>query len=121
MHQRKEEDKGPGQTAGDPPPEKVSPEDEFVFPDWDNPEDRDDGAPEGYYDEDDEEYDDDEDDEDDGYIPEPGDPDYDLSEAAGYVGYDPPSHEGPVPQWAITAGAVLLILAIVIPVILAIR
>ncbi len=81
------------------------------FPDWDNPEDADDemeDAPEGYYG--------DEAGEDDGYIPGPDDPDYDLSEEAGYVGYDPPRHRGLVPQWAIIVFSIVLILSIVLPV-----
>ena len=82
------------------------------FPDWNNPEDEED-APEGYYDEEDED--------DEGYVPGPDDPDYDLSEAAGYAGYKEPSHRGLFPQWAIAVVSVVLILAIVIPVILAAR
>jgi hypothetical protein len=87
------------------------------FPDWDNPEDEDEDwedAPEGYYDdEDDIEAEDDEGD--DGYIPGPGDPDYDLSEAAGYAGWEEPSRRGIVPQWAIVVFSIVLILAILIP------
>ena len=76
------------------------------FPDWDNPEDVE-GEPEGYYD--------DEADEDGGYIPGPDDPDYDLSEAAGYAGYEPPRRRGLVPQWVIFVFSIILILAFVIP------
>jgi|SRR3990172_8670965 len=80
------------------------------FTDWDNPEDEfDDDAPEGYYEEDDD---------DDSYVPGPGDPDFDLSEAAGYAGWDEPKREGIVPRWAIIAVSLLLILAILTPVIL---
>lgn len=83
------------------------------FPDWDNPEDTDDqweDAPEGYYD--------DEPDEEDGYIPGPDDPDYDLSEAAGYAGYEPPRRRGIVPQWVIVVVSLVLILSFVIPLLL---
>ena len=56
------------------------------FVDWNNPEDFEDDTPEGYYD----------DEEDDGsYIPGANDPDYDLSEAAGYAGYQPPPRRAP--------------------------
>jgi hypothetical protein len=75
------------------------------FRDWDNPEDFDEGAPEGYYD--------DEDDEDDSYVPGPDDPDYDLSEAAGYSGWEAPEHRGILPQWVIAAVSILLIVAFV--------
>jgi hypothetical protein len=83
------------------------------FPDWDNPEDGE-GAPEGYYDEDYEE-------EDEDYVPDETDPDYDLSEAASYSGYEPSTGEGPIPQWVITAMAVAVVLAIVLGLILALR
>ena len=76
------------------------------FTDWDNPEDFDEGAPEGYYDED----------EDDGYFPGPDDPDYDLSEQAGYADWEPPPHRGFAPQWVIAAVSILLIIAILVPV-----
>jgi len=92
------------------------------YPDWNNPEDQED-APEGYYDEEDEEYDDEDEDEDDddSYVPGPDDPDYDLSEAAGYAGYDAPARSGPFPSWAIAVISVVLILAIVVPVLLSVR
>ncbi len=79
------------------------------FPDWDNPEDEE-GEPEGYYD--------DEVDEDGGYIPGPDDPDYDLSEAAGYAGYEPPRRRGLVPQWVIVVFSIVLILSILVPLLL---
>jgi hypothetical protein len=79
------------------------------FTDWDNPEDYEEDAPEGYYDEDDD---------DDSYVPGPDDPDYDLSEAAGYAGWEAPRREGPVPQWVIVVASLLLILAILTPVLL---
>jgi len=80
------------------------------FTDWDNPEDQDfdDDTPEGYYDED----------EDDSYIPSPDDPDFDLSEAAGYAGWEERRRQGIVPNWAIVGVSLLLILAILTPVIL---
>jgi len=81
------------------------------FTDWDNPEDDefDDDTPEGYYEED----------ADDGsYVPGPEDPDFDLSEAAGYAGWEEPKREGIVPHWVIIAVSLLLILAILTPVIL---
>jgi len=79
------------------------------FVDWDNPEDSEDDTPEGYYD-----------DEEDGgsYIPGPDDPDYDLSEAAGYAGWQPSRRAGVFPQWVIVAVSLLLILAILTPLIL---
>jgi hypothetical protein len=80
------------------------------FPDWDNPEDFDDereDEPEGYYD--------DQLDHEGAYVPQPGDTDYDLSEAAGYAGYDPPKRKGIVPQWVIVVFTLALILAFVIP------
>ena len=83
------------------------------FPDWDNPEDVDDereDAPEGYYD--------DEVDDEGGYIPGPDDPDYDLSEAAGYAGYEPPKRRGLVPQWVIVAFSIALVLSILVPLLL---
>ena len=75
------------------------------FTDWDNPEDEE-GAPEGYYDDEDE---------DDSYIPGPDDPDYDLSEAAGYSEWEPPRRESIVPNWLIAVMSILLILAILLP------
>ena len=79
------------------------------FTDWNNPEDFEEDAPEGYYDED----------ADDGsYVPGPEDPDYDLSEAAGYAEWEEPRREGIVPQWLIVLASLLLILAILTPVVL---
>ncbi len=79
------------------------------FVDWDNPEDFEDDTPESYY----------EDEEDDGsYIPGPDDPDYDLSEAAGYAGLQPSRRAGVFPQWVIVAVSLLLILVILTPLIL---
>ncbi len=77
------------------------------FTDWDNPEDRDDDEPDGYYDEDDAA--------DDSYIPGPGDPDYDLSEAAGYAGWEPTRSTFHVPRWALVTFSILLILAMLTP------
>jgi hypothetical protein len=80
------------------------------FTDWDNPEDDefDDDTPEGYYEAED----------DDSYVPGPEDPDYDLSEQAGYAGWEQPKREGLVPQWVIVVASLVLILAILTPVIL---
>jgi len=79
------------------------------FVDWDNPEDIEDDTPEGYYDEEED---------DDSYIPGPDDPDYDLSEAAGYAGWQPSRRAGVFHQWVIVAVSLLLILAILTPLIL---
>ena len=73
------------------------------FTDWDNPEDFEEDAPEGYYEED----------EDDDY--------YDLSEAAGYAGWETPRRDGPVPRWVIVVASLLLIIAILTPVVLQAR
>jgi hypothetical protein len=48
-------------------------------------------------------------------VPGPDDPDYDLSEAAGYAGYEPPARRGIVPQWVIVLFSIALIVAILIP------
>jgi hypothetical protein len=84
---------------------------EPVFPDWDNPEDNPEdeeedaeGAPEGDYDE-------------DSYVPGPDDPDYDLSETAGYAGWEEP-RRGMIPGWLIVAASILLILALLVPLLL---
>jgi hypothetical protein len=77
------------------------------FVDWDNPEDFDDGAPEGYYDDDEGG--------DGSYVPGPGDPDYDLSEQAGYSGWEAPERRGFLPQWLIALISILLILAFLTP------
>ncbi|HET9476907.1 MAG TPA: hypothetical protein VFP63_05395 [Dehalococcoidia bacterium] len=79
------------------------------FTDWDNPEDEwdDEDAPEGYDDEDD-----------DSYVPDETDPDYDLSEAHGYSGWEPARRGGPLPGWTIAAVSILLIIAILIPLLL---
>ncbi len=79
------------------------------FPDWDNPEDAED-APEGYYDEDD----------DGSYVPDEDDPDYDLSEVAGYSNWEP-ARTSPFPRWLIVAASLLLILAILTPVLIRAR
>ncbi len=80
------------------------------FVDWDNPEDSGDDTPEGYYD--------DEEEDDGSYVPGPEDPDYDLSEAAGYAGYEPSRRVGVFPQWVIVAVSLLLIAVILLPLIL---
>jgi hypothetical protein len=79
------------------------------FTDWDNPEDFEEDAPEGYYEEDEGE---------DTYVPGPDDPDYDLSEAAGYAGWEAPRSESVFPRWIIVVASLLLILAILTPVLL---
>ena len=77
------------------------------FTDWDNPEDEEEreDAPEGYYD--------DEDEGDEALGPD--DPDYDLSEAAGYAGWEPPERDFFVPRWFVVAVSLLLILALLLP------
>ncbi len=96
MHERRKEQAGQEQLASEP------------FTDWDNPEDWDEGEPEGYYDEDED---------DDSYIPDESDPDYDLSEAHGYAGWEP-KREGIIPQWVIVVASLLLIFAILIPILI---
>jgi hypothetical protein len=76
------------------------------FTDWDNPEDEIEDAPEGYYDEEPDE---------EGYIPTPDDPDYDLSEAAGYSGWEDRGRPFKIPQWVIVALSLLLILSLLVP------
>ena len=93
MHERRKEEKRDEQLSGE------------TFTDWDNPEDlRDEDEPEGYYDEDG----------DDSYVPDADDTDYDLSEAAGYADWEP-KREGIIPQWVIAAAALMLIIAILVP------
>jgi hypothetical protein len=84
------------------------------FTDWDNPEGEEDpeDAPEGYYPP---EADRRGDEEDDSYVPGPGDPDYDLSEAAGYAGWQAPGRTGILPRWVIVLASLLLILAMLTP------
>lgn len=81
------------------------------YVDWDNPEDVEE-APEGYYDETEGE---------DWYEPGPEDPDYDLSEAAGYTAWEPPGRSTPFPSWAIALLSILLIAAILLPLLLRVR
>lgn len=81
------------------------------FVDWDNPEDVEE-APEGYYDDEGG---------DDSYVPGPEDPDYDLSEAAGYAGWEPPPRSTPFPSWAIALLSLLLIAAILLPILMRVR
>lgn len=84
------------------------------FTDWDNPEDefleeeRED-APEGYYDEDELEEE---------LELGPDDPDYDLSEAAGYSPREESGRRTRVPEWVIAALSLLLILSLLLPVLL---
>jgi hypothetical protein len=78
------------------------------FTDWDNPEDEIEEAPEGYYDEDSEE----------GYEVGPDDPDYDLSEGAGYSGWEGRGRRPMVPYWVIVALSLLFIFAMLIPALL---
>ena len=88
---------------------------DYSFTDWDNPEDdlpedEIEDAPEGYYDED----------EDDEEEIGPDDPDYDLSEGAGYSGWDRERRTG-IPQWVVVAISLALILSLVLPVLLRFR
>ena len=80
------------------------------FTDWDNPEDEAEDAPEGYYD--------DEEPDEEGYIPTPDDPDYDLSEAAGYSGWEDRGRRPLIPQWIVVALSLLLILGLLLPVLI---
>ncbi len=75
------------------------------FTDWDNPEDEVEDAPEGYYDEEpDEEFE-----------LTPDDPDYDLSEAAGYSGWEDRGRRPLIPPWLVFAISLLLILGLLLP------
>ncbi len=71
------------------------------FTDWDNPEDSE-VAEAG---DEEEEY----------YIPGPDDPDYDLSEEAGYSGWEPSKRDLFLPRWLLVAVSLLLIVAILLP------
>src|SRR3990170_7105368 len=86
-------------------------EGDYSFTDWDNPEDELEDAPEGYYEDEPE-------DEESELGPE--DPDYDLSEAAGYSGWDSQRRTG-IPQWVIVAVSLALILSLLLPVLLRFR
>src|SRR3990172_424763 len=81
------------------------------FSDWDNPEDEIEDAPEGYYE-----------DEPEDEEPEigPDDPDYDLSEGAGYSGWDSQRRTG-IPRWVVVAVSLALILSLLLPVLLRFR
>ena len=108
MQQR---DRRPGerpQTGGDIP---APTEGDYSFTDWDNPEDELEDAPEGYYEDEPE-------DEESELGPE--DPDYDLSEAAGYSGWDSQRRTG-IPQWVIVAVSLALVLSLLLPVLLRFR
>ena len=108
MQQR---DRRPGerpQTGGDIP---APTEGDYSFTDWDNPEDEMEDAPEGYYEDEPE-------DEESEIGPE--DPDYDLSEAAGYSGWDRERRTG-IPRWVIVAVSLALILSLLLPVLLRFR
>ena len=105
MQQR---DRRPGerpQTGGDIP---APTEGDYSFTDWDNPEDELEDTPEGYYEDEPE-------DEESEIGPE--DPDYDLSEAAGYSGWDRERRTG-IPRWVIVAVSLALILSLLLPVLL---
>ena len=80
------------------------------FTDWNNPEDEDrEDAPADYYD-DEGEFEDE-----DSYLPAPDDPDYDLSEAAGYAGWEAPRRRSLLPRWLVVVASILLILALLTP------
>ncbi|HZP27055.1 MAG TPA: hypothetical protein VFB90_08420 [Dehalococcoidia bacterium] len=51
----------------------------------------------------------------------PGDPDYDLSEAAGYAGYEPKRGLWPPPSWLVAAVSILLLIVILLPLLLQFR
>lgn len=89
-----------GPTRGDPSAELRT-----GFTDWDNPEDELEDAPEGFYGEEfDEEHE-----------LTPDDPDYDLSEEAGYSGWEDSGRRTGIPQWLIVALSLLLILSLLLP------
>ena len=96
MHERKRQQHGDlaGRPHGD-------------FTDWNNPEDEDrEEAPADYYDDAED---------DDSYVPGPEDPDYDLSEAAGYAGWEAPHRRSLLPRWLVVLASILLILALLTP------
>ena len=97
--EKRREQPGEGTLAGDRPPDGTA-----ALPDWDNPEDETWEEPEGW----------DSDDDDDSYIPDETDPDYDLSEAAGYADWEA-KREAIIPRWLIVVASVLLIFAILVP------
>ena len=105
-----------GPTRGDRSAELPGRAGRTGFTDWDNPEDAQTGgrpaeledAPEGFYD----------DEFDEEYELTPDDPDYDLSEQAGYSGWEEPRRRTGIPQWLIVALALLLILSILLPALL---
>ncbi len=110
-----ERDKRPGegpQTGGDirgPTRGDTSADHGTDFTDWDNPEDQvldesEDAA---------EDYDDDDLDEE--YELTPDDPDYDLSEGAGYSGWEDRGRRPLIPLWLVVALSLLLILALLLP------
>ena len=84
------------------------------FTDWDNPEDEVEEAPEGYY----EAQTGGRPGEDEAYELRPDDPDYDLSEGAGYSGWEGRSRRSLVPYWVIVAVSLLLIFALLLPALL---
>lgn len=80
------------------------------FTDWDNPEDEEWEE----WEEGDEDYGDEED---DSLEFDPDDPDYDLSEAAGYAGWEP-ERRSLIPEWLVVAVSLLLIISLLLPVLL---
>lgn len=87
------------------------------FTDWDNPEDAVEDVedtPGGGYGPSGAE-------DDDSYVPGPDDPDYDLSEAAGYAGWESPRRDGLLPRWVLVAATIVLILAMLAPLLIRIR
>ena len=84
------------------------------FTDWDNPEDEIEDAPEGYYDS----QTGGRPDEDEEYEIGPEDPDYDLSEGAGYSGREGRGRRPLVPYWVIVAISLLFIFAMLVPALL---
>ena len=104
MHERRKEDPGAQWGISGEPPDTDTP-----YQDWDNPEDFEEDAPEGYYDDEEE---------DDSYVPGPDDPDFDLSEEEGYASWEEPKRRGILPQWLIALFSIALILAILIPILI---
>ncbi len=106
MHERRPQGHADirGETRGD-----VSGSRRGDFTDWNNPEDEDtEGAPADYYDDEDEP-------DEDSYLPGPDDPDFDLTEAAGYAGWEAPKRRSLLPPWLVVLASLLLILALLTP------